>query len=63
MPHFAEELARSHDDDGEQRVNSFTGRYDSRNVMIHAMQADRATQDDLPLLGTIPRESSARSEI
>ncbi len=43
IPHFGEELARRHDDDGEQRVN-VSSRYDSSKTMIQGKQADRATK-------------------
>ena len=53
IPHFGEELARRHDDDGEQRINSVSNRYDSHGIMIHAKQADRATRTILPFYATI----------
>jgi lipopolysaccharide export system permease protein len=42
IPHFGEELSRRHDDDGRQKVNYVTQRYDSRSIMIHGKRADRA---------------------
>ena len=54
IPYFGEELARRHDDDGLQRVNSVSSRYDSRNVMLHGKSADRATRTILPFYATIP---------
>jgi lipopolysaccharide export LptBFGC system permease protein LptF len=53
MPRFAEELAKSHDDDGQRTVH-VSGRYDSRGVMIHGMDADRASKTLIPFYATIP---------
>jgi lipopolysaccharide export system permease protein len=53
IPYFGEELARRHDDDGEQRVNSVSNRYDSRGIMIHAKQADRAAKTIMPFFATL----------
>ncbi len=55
IPGFGEELARRHDDDGQQRVNSVSIRYDSRENMIHAKQADRATRTIMPFFCTIDK--------
>jgi lipopolysaccharide export system permease protein len=55
MPRYAEELAKSHDDDGEQTVR-VAGRYDSRGIMILGNDADRATKTILPFRSTIPVE-------
>jgi lipopolysaccharide export system permease protein len=52
MPRYAEELARSHDDDGERTVH-VTGRYDSRGVFLHGIDADRATKTLFPFYATI----------
>ncbi len=54
IPYFGEELARRHDDDGLQRVNSVSSRYDSRNVFLHGKSADRATRTILPFYATLP---------
>jgi lipopolysaccharide export system permease protein len=51
IPHFGEELARRHDDDGEQRVN-VSSRYDSSQTMIQGRQADRASRTILPFYAT-----------
>jgi lipopolysaccharide export system permease protein len=48
IPYLGEELARRHDDDGLQRVNSVSSRYDARNVFLHGKSADRATRTILP---------------
>ncbi len=54
MPRFAEELAKSHDDDGQTAVH-VTGRYDAQNVYIHGIDADRASQTLFPVWVTIPK--------
>ena len=54
MPEFAEELAKTHDDDGQRTVH-VTGRYDSQNVYIHGEDADRASRTLLPFWATIPK--------
>jgi lipopolysaccharide export system permease protein len=43
IPRYAEEIQRSHDDDGRRKV-PVTSRYDSRRLMIHGGEADRKTQ-------------------
>ena len=60
IPYFGEELARRHDDDGEQRVNSVSSRYDSRGNMIHAKQADRASRTIMPFYCTIDKGNFGR---
>ena len=55
MPRYAEELAKSHDDDGQRTVH-VTSRYDARNVLIDAVDADRATKTLFPFYATIPVE-------
>jgi lipopolysaccharide export system permease protein len=55
MPRFGEELAKSHDDDGERSVH-VSGRYDAKGIMIHGVDADRATKTILPFYSTIPVE-------
>jgi lipopolysaccharide export system permease protein len=52
IPYFGEEIARRHDDDGQQKVTYVTSRYDSRGIMIHGKQADRATKTILTLSAT-----------
>jgi lipopolysaccharide export system permease protein len=52
MPRFAEELAKSHDDDGQRTVH-VTSRYDSRNIMFDAVDADRATKTLFPFYATL----------
>jgi lipopolysaccharide export system permease protein len=44
IPRYAEELQKSHDDDGMSKVMSLPKRYDSRRIMIHGKDADRATR-------------------
>ena len=61
MPRYAEELAKSHDDDGQRRS---TSRADTirATINIHAVDADRATKTIMPFYATIPHRSSwARS--
>ena len=53
MPPNAEELAKSHDDDGQRTVH-VSGRYDSRSVMIDGVDADRASKTILTIYATIP---------
>ena len=43
IPRFADELQKSHDDDGHRKV-PVPSRYDSHGVMLNGSQADRATQ-------------------
>ncbi len=54
MPYFGEELSRRHDDDGMQRVNLVSTRYDARRVMMHGKSADRASRTINKLYVTIP---------
>ena len=51
IPYLGEELARRHDDDGEQKIN-VSSRYDSSQTMIHGRQADRATRTIMPFYAT-----------
>jgi lipopolysaccharide export system permease protein len=44
IPKYAEEIQKSHDDDGMAKVLALPKRYDSRSVMIHGKEADRATR-------------------
>src|SRR5262249_21137320 len=55
MPRFAQDLAKSHDDDGKSTVH-VTGRYDGQNVYIHGVDADRATRTLFPFWATIPKD-------
>ena len=54
MPRLSEELAKTHDDDGQRSVH-VTGRYDARNIYIHGIDADRASMTLVPFLSTIPK--------
>lgn len=53
MPRYAEELAKSHDDDGQRTVH-VTSRYDPRSIMFDAVDADRATKTLFPFYATLP---------
>jgi lipopolysaccharide export system permease protein len=53
MPYFAEELAKSHDDDGTRKVHVST-RLDSRGLMLLGKEADRAQKTIMPLSVKIP---------
>jgi lipopolysaccharide export system permease protein len=53
MPRFAEELSKTHDDDGIQKVH-VSSRYDPRKIMMHGNEADRATKSIMPFYSTIP---------
>ncbi len=55
MPPLAGELAKSHDDDGEQKVH-VSSRYDSERILLHANEADRATRTLISFHATIPVE-------
>jgi lipopolysaccharide export system permease protein len=55
MPRYAEDLARSHDDDGQRAVH-VSSRYDSHHVLIGAVDADRATKTLMPFDAVIPPE-------
>ncbi len=56
MPHFAEELAKTHDDDGERTLH-VTGRYDGQNICIHGVDADRASKTLFPFWAIIPKSA------
>ncbi len=56
MPMFAEELAKTHDDDGERTVH-VTGRLDGKNVYIHGVDADRASKTLFPFWAIIPKSA------
>jgi len=53
MPYFAEELAKSHDDDGTRKVPVST-RYDARGIMLLGREADRGKKTIMPFFVTIP---------
>lgn len=55
MPELADELQRSHDDDGSTRVH-VSGRYDSHMIYIHGLEADRKNQTVVSFNATIPVE-------
>jgi lipopolysaccharide export system permease protein len=61
MPRYAEELSKSHDDDGERTVH-VTARYDARSVMIDGLDADRATKTLIPFSATIHWEIFGESK-
>jgi lipopolysaccharide export system permease protein len=53
MPRFADELQRSHADDGTA-TTGVSGRYDSEQVYIHGMNADRTKHTILKFNATLP---------
>ncbi len=53
MPRFAEDLSKTHDDDGIRKVH-VSSRYDPRKIMIHGNEADRKTMSIMPFHVTIP---------
>ncbi len=53
MPRYAEDLAKSHDDDGQRTVH-VSARYDSHSVLIAGVDADRNAKTLLPFDATIP---------
>jgi lipopolysaccharide export system permease protein len=55
MPRYAEDLARSHDDDGQRTVH-VSSRYDSHHVLIGGLDADRASKTLMPFDAVIPPE-------
>jgi len=55
IPPLADEISRSHDDDGTQRVH-VSSRYDSERVLLHAVEADRASRTLIGFDATIPVE-------
>jgi lipopolysaccharide export system permease protein len=55
MPRYAEELAKSHDDDGQRTVH-VSSRYDPQNILLDGADADRATKTLMPVYATIPWE-------
>ncbi len=60
IPHFGEELARRHDDDGLQRITFVSSRYDERGIMIHGKSADRASRTIIHFDATINRKIFGR---
>ncbi len=56
IPYLGEELSRSHQDDGLQRVNVVSTRYDERKIMLLGKSADRATRTITKFDVTIPPE-------
>lgn len=55
MPELADELQKSHDDDGSMKVR-VSGRYDANGIYIHGNEADRRAQTVLSFNATIPVE-------
>jgi lipopolysaccharide export system permease protein len=53
MPRLAEDLSKTHDDDGIRKVH-VSSRYDPRKIMIHGNEADRKTESIMPFYSTIP---------
>ncbi len=44
IPRYAEELQRSHDDDGAQKLTMLSSRYDARGLILSGKEADRASR-------------------
>jgi lipopolysaccharide export system permease protein len=53
-PQLAEELQRSHDDDGTRSLFKLSTREDANDILLHGSQADRATRTVLKFDATIP---------
>jgi lipopolysaccharide export system permease protein len=53
MPRYAEDLSKTHDDDGMRKVH-VSSRYDPRKIMLHGNEADRKTRSIMPFYSTIP---------
>ena len=53
MPRYAEEIQKTHDDDGQRKVLVFS-RYDSNGVLIHGKEADRGAKTVLSFNATLP---------
>lgn len=53
MPRFAEELQKSHSDDGNLKIVNIS-RYDADGILLHAPEADRATRTLLNSNITLP---------
>ncbi|WP_422926436.1 LptF/LptG family permease [Singulisphaera sp. PoT] len=55
MPPYAEELRKSHDDDGTRKI-TVSSRHDDQSILIHGPSADRASRTVFPCNVTIPVE-------
>ena len=55
MPELAEELMKSHDDDGSQKVKP-SSRTDSNHIYMHGVEADRGAQTIVKFYATVPVE-------
>jgi lipopolysaccharide export system permease protein len=55
IPKYAEDLQKSHDDDGSRKV-FVSGRYDDNWVYLHGSEADRSQQTILSFNATFPVE-------
>jgi lipopolysaccharide export system permease protein len=55
MPRYAEDLAKSHDDDGTRTVH-VSSRYDSHHFLIGGVDADRTSKTLMPFDAVIPVE-------
>jgi lipopolysaccharide export system permease protein len=53
MPRYADELQKSHDDDGVRKVH-VSGRYDSNGLLIHGGEADRNARTVFQFNATLP---------
>jgi lipopolysaccharide export system permease protein len=53
MPAYAAELQKTHDDDGNRKLQ-ISSRYDADNIVFHGLEADRATKTLLPCNITLP---------
>jgi lipopolysaccharide export system permease protein len=53
MPKYAAELQKSHDDDGTAKLK-VSSRYDIDGILIHGLEADRATKTLMPCNFTLP---------
>ncbi|WP_237170764.1 LptF/LptG family permease [Paludisphaera borealis] len=57
IPRYAEELQKSHDDDGTQKITMLPSRYDSRGLCIIGKEADRASKTITGRFNvTVPKE-------
>ncbi len=55
MPPYAEELRKSHDDDGTRKIQ-VSSRHDDRSILIHGLSADRGSKTLFPCNVTLPVE-------
>jgi lipopolysaccharide export system permease protein len=62
MPPNAEELSKTHDDDGIQKVH-VSSRYDSQRVMMYGHEADRATRSIVPFYAAIPERVLGKTRL